>query len=196
MRNRTLTATQPWEEAPPGSPCRQPCRPPRLAGAALDSTAAWNMLDASAIMNHPEPGQASQGAGESPSASAAVPSAWGETPRAAKSKCGDRESAEVPGRTVAGAPRATYRLQFNEGFRLADALALVPYLHALGISHLYASPLLNAQPMPPVEQMEPRDAITRQYARVPTAINGQFSTTSPWESPKREIPSKLTPAHF
>jgi (1->4)-alpha-D-glucan 1-alpha-D-glucosylmutase len=43
-------------------------------------------------------------------------------------------------------PRATYRLQFNEHFRLADALALVPYFHALGISHLYASPLFKATP--------------------------------------------------
>lgn len=41
-------------------------------------------------------------------------------------------------------PCATYRLQFNEHFRLADALALVPYFHELGISHLYASPLFKA----------------------------------------------------
>lgn len=41
-------------------------------------------------------------------------------------------------------PRATYRLQFNEHFRLADALALVPYLKELGISHVYASPLFKA----------------------------------------------------
>ena len=41
-------------------------------------------------------------------------------------------------------PRATYRLQFNEHFRLVDALALVPYLHELGISHVYASPLFKA----------------------------------------------------
>jgi (1->4)-alpha-D-glucan 1-alpha-D-glucosylmutase len=41
-------------------------------------------------------------------------------------------------------PRATYRLQFHKGFRLPDALALVPYLHDLGISHLYASPLFKA----------------------------------------------------
>jgi (1->4)-alpha-D-glucan 1-alpha-D-glucosylmutase len=43
-------------------------------------------------------------------------------------------------------PRATYRLQFNEHFRLADALALVPYLDSLGISHIYASPLFKATP--------------------------------------------------
>jgi (1->4)-alpha-D-glucan 1-alpha-D-glucosylmutase len=41
-------------------------------------------------------------------------------------------------------PRATYRLQFNEYFRLQDASALVPYLHELGISHVYASPLFKA----------------------------------------------------
>jgi (1->4)-alpha-D-glucan 1-alpha-D-glucosylmutase len=43
-------------------------------------------------------------------------------------------------------PRATYRFQFNEEFRLADALALVPYLHELGVSHIYASPLFLAAP--------------------------------------------------
>ncbi len=43
-------------------------------------------------------------------------------------------------------PRATYRLQFNEHFRLPDALALVPYLHELGVSHIYASPLFKAVP--------------------------------------------------
>lgn len=41
--------------------------------------------------------------------------------------------------------RATYRLQFHEHFRLRDALALVPYFHALGISHIYASPLFKAR---------------------------------------------------
>src|SRR5882724_803621 len=40
--------------------------------------------------------------------------------------------------------RATYRLQFNEHFRLADVLVLVPYFSALGISHIYASPLFKA----------------------------------------------------
>jgi (1->4)-alpha-D-glucan 1-alpha-D-glucosylmutase len=43
-------------------------------------------------------------------------------------------------------PRATYRLQFNEHFLLTDALALVPYLHELGISHIYSSPLFKAAP--------------------------------------------------
>jgi (1->4)-alpha-D-glucan 1-alpha-D-glucosylmutase len=42
--------------------------------------------------------------------------------------------------------RATYRIQFNENFRFADATALVPYLDDLGISHLYASPITAARP--------------------------------------------------
>ncbi len=51
-----------------------------------------------------------------------------------------------PGPPEMPVPRATYRLQFNEHFRLPDALALVPYLEQLGISHVYASPLLKAVP--------------------------------------------------
>ena len=43
-------------------------------------------------------------------------------------------------------PVATYRLQLHKGFRFADAIALVPYLAALGVSHVYASPFLNARP--------------------------------------------------
>src|SRR5579859_6742652 len=40
---------------------------------------------------------------------------------------------------------ATYRLQFHRGFTLKDALDIVSYLAELGISHLYASPLLAAR---------------------------------------------------
>ncbi len=42
-------------------------------------------------------------------------------------------------------PVATYRVQFNGGFRFADAQALVPYLHALGVTDLYASPVLQSR---------------------------------------------------
>jgi len=41
-------------------------------------------------------------------------------------------------------PRATYRFQFHAGFTFADACRLVPYLDALGISHVYASPITVA----------------------------------------------------
>jgi (1->4)-alpha-D-glucan 1-alpha-D-glucosylmutase len=43
-------------------------------------------------------------------------------------------------------PRATYRLQFNREFTFADATRIVPYLARLGISHVYASPILKARP--------------------------------------------------
>jgi (1->4)-alpha-D-glucan 1-alpha-D-glucosylmutase len=41
--------------------------------------------------------------------------------------------------------RATLRLQFHKGFTLDQAVPLVPYFASLGISHLYASPLLAAR---------------------------------------------------
>ncbi|MGA4635998.1 malto-oligosyltrehalose synthase [Pseudomonas solani] len=41
--------------------------------------------------------------------------------------------------------RATQRLQFHRGFTLDDAVPLVHYFARLGISHLYASPLLTAR---------------------------------------------------
>jgi (1->4)-alpha-D-glucan 1-alpha-D-glucosylmutase len=41
-------------------------------------------------------------------------------------------------------PSSTYRLQFNRHFTFAQARALVPYLHALGISDCYASPYFQA----------------------------------------------------
>ncbi len=42
------------------------------------------------------------------------------------------------------APRATYRLQLNSDFTFAQAREQVPYLHDLGVSHLYLSPCLKA----------------------------------------------------
>jgi len=46
-------------------------------------------------------------------------------------------------------PRATYRVQLNGEFTFCDAARAVPYLAALGISHLYASPILKARPGSP-----------------------------------------------
>jgi (1->4)-alpha-D-glucan 1-alpha-D-glucosylmutase len=42
--------------------------------------------------------------------------------------------------------RATYRLQLHAGFGFEAAAALAPYLAALGVSHLYSSPVLEAVP--------------------------------------------------
>lgn len=42
-------------------------------------------------------------------------------------------------------PMATYRLQFNQDFRFSDARALVPFFSRLGVTHVYASPILRAR---------------------------------------------------
>jgi (1->4)-alpha-D-glucan 1-alpha-D-glucosylmutase len=43
-------------------------------------------------------------------------------------------------------PLATYRLQLNHAFTFADATAIVPYLHALGVTDCYVSPIAKAMP--------------------------------------------------
>lgn len=43
-------------------------------------------------------------------------------------------------------PTATYRLQLNKTFTFRDAVNIIPYLNALGISHVYVSPYLRARP--------------------------------------------------
>jgi (1->4)-alpha-D-glucan 1-alpha-D-glucosylmutase len=48
-----------------------------------------------------------------------------------------------PGRPV---PTSTYRLQVTPDFGFADAAEIVDYLHDLGVSHVYLSPVL--QPLP------------------------------------------------
>ena len=53
-------------------------------------------------------------------------------------------SAELPPLSSADVPGATYRMQLNQGFTFAQATAVVPYLHELGVSHLYTSPYLKA----------------------------------------------------
>ncbi|MGV3742120.1 MAG: malto-oligosyltrehalose synthase [Burkholderiaceae bacterium] len=42
-------------------------------------------------------------------------------------------------------PRATARLQFHKDFTLDDAIKVIDYYASLGISHIYASPLLTAR---------------------------------------------------
>ncbi len=48
--------------------------------------------------------------------------------------------------TQSRVPTATYRLQLNRAFTFRDAASIVPYLHALGISHCYTSPYVRARP--------------------------------------------------
>ncbi|MBV8529311.1 MAG: 1,4-alpha-D-glucan 1-alpha-D-glucosylmutase, partial [Candidatus Dormibacteraeota bacterium] len=41
-------------------------------------------------------------------------------------------------------PRATYRVQLRRDFDFDAAAAIVPYLYALGVSHVYCSPYMQA----------------------------------------------------
>jgi len=76
--------------------------------------------------------------------------------------------------TVAGRRRArgsTYRLQFNSQFTFRDAAQIVPYLHALGVTHVYASPYMTAQPGSPHgydvcrhDQLNPEIGTPEDYA--------------------------------
>lgn len=52
---------------------------------------------------------------------------------------------EIPVATSSDVPRATYRLQFHKDFPFSSGRDLAPYLAELGISHVYASPILTAR---------------------------------------------------
>lgn len=43
-------------------------------------------------------------------------------------------------------PIATYRIQFHKGFTFTDFEQIIPYLHQLGVSTIYASPIFQAVP--------------------------------------------------
>lgn len=73
---------------------------------------------------------------------------------------------------IARIPNSTYRLQFNKDFTFNDAKAIVPYLQRLGISHVYASPLLA-----------PRKGSTHGYDTINYgAINQEAGTLEEFES--------------
>ena len=58
----------------------------------------------------------------------------------------DTAGAELPELESAAVPGSTYRVQFHKGFTFEQACAALPYLHALGVTHLYSSPYLRARP--------------------------------------------------
>ena len=43
-------------------------------------------------------------------------------------------------------PQSTYRLQLQPGFGFTDAAGIAGYLAALGVTHAYLSPILQAMP--------------------------------------------------
>jgi (1->4)-alpha-D-glucan 1-alpha-D-glucosylmutase len=64
-------------------------------------------------------------------------------------------------------PRSTLRLQFHKGFTFDDALAHVEYFAALGVSHLYASPVTTAEP----GSMHGYDTV--DYSRISAECGGE-----------------------
>ena len=54
-----------------------------------------------------------------------------------------RPAANVPPESAI--PSATYRLQFSRNFRFEDAIRILDYLRDLGITHVYASPILGSR---------------------------------------------------
>ncbi|MEP7066916.1 MAG: alpha-amylase family glycosyl hydrolase [Gemmatimonadota bacterium] len=68
--------------------------------------------------------------------------------------------------------RATYRLQLNSTFTLERARAIVPYLARLGISHIYASPVLRSRP-----------GSTHGYDVVdPTRLDPELGSDASWDA--------------
>src|SRR5690348_723713 len=74
-------------------------------------------------------------------------------------------------------PSATYRVQFNLNFRFADAEALIPYLHDLGISHLYASPRFKAR----------RGSSHGYDVADPLKVNSELGTEEEFEELERRL---------
>jgi (1->4)-alpha-D-glucan 1-alpha-D-glucosylmutase len=74
-------------------------------------------------------------------------------------------------------PTSTYRLQFNAGFTFNDARRIVPYLADLGISDIYASPILKA-----------RKGSTHGYDVVDAAaLNPELGTEEEFDALHREL---------
>ena len=116
-----------------------------VAGAACD-LAILPIEDALGLAEQPNlPGTMSE---QHPNWRAACPAppipCWTrpQSPPGSRDRRGRR--AEPPGRRMKPLS-ATARLQFHKDFTLDDATRLVPYFDRLGISHLYASPLLKAR---------------------------------------------------
>jgi len=68
-------------------------------------------------------------------------------------------------------PEATYRLQFHKGFGFAAAAELVGYLHELGISDIYTSPIFAAR----VASTHGYDVV--DHSRIDPALGGETGFT-------------------
>ena len=77
-------------------------------------------------------------------------------------------------------PVCTYRLQFNRWFTFSQAREIVPYLHALGVSDVYASPYFQASP----ESMHGYDIIDHNQ------LNAAIGSREEYDSFVAELHSK------
>ena len=68
-------------------------------------------------------------------------------------------------------PSSTYRIQFNGAFRFVDGMGILAYLHKLGISDIYSSPILKAQ----------RGSAHGYDVTDPTQINPEIGTREEFE---------------
>jgi (1->4)-alpha-D-glucan 1-alpha-D-glucosylmutase len=74
-------------------------------------------------------------------------------------------------------PLATYRIQFSPAFGFSAAKDIVPYLHELGISDIYASPIFQA-----------RKGSPHGYDVVdPTQLNPELGTVEEFEALIEEV---------
>ena len=76
-----------------------------------------------------------------------------------------RGSAPESSRRPVRVPRATYRLQLQPGFGFDDAAAIADYLAALGVSHVYSSPYLQAAPRQHARLRRRRSTARQRRAR-------------------------------
>src|SRR5579864_6640821 len=82
-----------------------------------------------------------------------------------------------PNMPPARIPTATYRLQLNKDFRFSDASKILDYLHRLGISDLYLSPILLS-----------RKGSGHGYdVTDPTRINPELGTEEEFQSFQNEV---------
>lgn len=70
--------------------------------------------------------------------------AWNRMLTAARRRLVNASAPKGTGEAVARPPSSTYRLQLSKDTTFDDAAGLVPYLDALGVGALYASPMLES----------------------------------------------------
>ena len=94
----------------------------------------------------------------------------------------DERAYRLGHRADAPVPTSTYRLQLSRDFTLVDAAARLDYFAALGVSHLYLSPLLTASP----GSTHFYDVV--DHAHIDAALGGEDALRAlAWEAGERGI---------